>query len=64
MNKDYAIGETIQFGRTTLKVVPNDYCHGCFFFGRCDAVTTELVGECTCEMRGDRTDVIFKQVKE
>lgn len=41
------------------------HCFGCFFWDKlypCDG--KKALGDCRCSHRADKTDVIFKEVKE
>lgn len=66
--KEFAVGETFQFGLKKLKVkvtTPSLKCMYCYFTEACkDTDPTDVVGECEANKRSDRMEVIFVEVEE
>lgn len=69
MEEQVKIGDTFTFRKSTLKVEPaqrNDdgsyACEGCYFFENGLGCYNDYV--CMSENRDDRTNVIFREVKE
>lgn len=56
------IGETFEFEGSTLEVVEQDGCEGCYFFNTDCARFQYIRGECGA--RSDGKYVIFKEVDE
>lgn len=59
------IGETFEFKGKTYEVIESlrDTCDNCAFSGECDATET-VVGRCSCILRLDGKNVIFKEIKD
>lgn len=67
--KNLEIGETINCNGHILKaeraIDELDPCKGCFFNSPLDCTKeAEIIGYCGILYREDKTDVIFKEVKE
>lgn len=58
------VGSVFEFDGIRLKVVIADKCYGCFFnsFIGCNSISA-LFGECSAVERTDKTNVIFKLIK-
>lgn len=65
--KEFAVGEEFQFGLKRLrceKDTSKTPCNGCVFVvNECDEFINSFVGPCTSQVRTDKTDVIFVEVK-
>lgn len=59
------IGETFEFKGKTYEVIESlrNTCDNCAFSGECDATET-VVGRCSCTLRLDGKNVIFKEIKD
>lgn len=72
MKKEFAIGETFQYGLAKLKCVKapykyqSDNCYQCaLYYGWEDMCLRQgFVGECDGIEREDKTDVIFVKVED
>lgn len=72
MKKEFAIGETFQYGLVKLKCVKapckyqSDNCYQCALYYDWEDVCLgqEFIGECGRREREDKTDVIFVKVEE
>lgn len=72
MKKEFAIGETFQYGLAKLKCVKApckgryDSCSQCIFYDDCQEVCSipYFIGNCYKTQREDKTDVIFKKVED
>ena len=64
--KTHAIGSIFALkDGTKLKVVPSNFCDGCFFENlclSCDYISTEEAGECAAAFRSDGHGVKFIRV--
>lgn len=68
MRKEFAIGETFQYGLVKLKVVEceSNSCEGCFFDCRkyeCD-YNEHFIGSCFSKQREDNKNVIFVKIED
>lgn len=63
--RERKVGEIFSYKGKTLKVVESDFCVGCYFRTLISCYYVKKVtGFCSCELRTDGTDVIFKEVKK
>ena len=61
--KTRPIGERFQDGDVTLEVKKEVCgCDGCFYKGACPFDIWHIAGECTKQLRSDKTHVIFEKV--
>ena len=60
---DRELGAKFEFNGTTLKVVKDKFCYGCYFSnsGRCNKPTS--IGSCIESTRKDKESVIYKEIK-
>ena len=61
---DRELGAKFEFNGTTLKVVKDQSCYGCYFYNsdKCDKPTS-VIGYCTESTRKDKESVIYKEIK-
>ena len=60
--KEFAVGETFQFGRVRLKAIEGNCCAKCFLCRHEVADCSPLVGRCNALERTDKKEVIFVEV--
>ena len=57
------VGEVFTYNGKTYKVVKSDMCMDCAFRDNECSILKSRIGLCTASIRSDKTDVVFKEIK-